>query len=136
MANAIPAAKAATTPATQESPKYANFRDFNSLVAEARILHQEVKAGEYGEYVAVTAVTRLKDGEDGVAVQFRSSAGILKLAKGGHLMPGRRIHLTGQIIGFASAYDKDGQLVPLSRPRLNLSGVTLQLGAKPKSAKA
>ena len=96
-------------------------------------MYTEVKSGEYGEYVAVTCVTNLKDGDDGISVQFRSSAGILKLAKAGHLMNGRRVHLTGQLAGFATSYEKDGSLVALQRPRLSLAGVSLQLGAKPKA---
>ena len=131
MATAITSA-----PATQEPKTYAVFRDFNSVSLEARIQHTELKAGENGEYVAVTAITNLRDGEDGVAIRFTSSAGILKLAKGGHLMPGRRVHLTGTIGGFESAYVKDGVLVPLQRPRLQLLGAQLMLGAKPKSASA
>ena len=129
------AAVAAPAPATQEqSPKYANFRDFNSVALEARITHVKIVPGQYGEYAAVTAVTNLKDGVEGVAVQFTSNAGILKLAKAGHLMAGRRVHLTGTLAGFASSYEKDGQLVPLQRPRMQLTGVQLKLGAKPRSA--
>lgn len=135
MANAISAATAATPATTAvEAPKYANFADFNTATFEARIQHVEVKAGQFGEYAAVTAITRLADGTDGVAVQFRSSQGILKLAKAGHLMPGRRVHLTGAIAGFASAYtNADGVVVPLQRPRLQLGSVQLTLGAKPRA---
>lgn len=122
-----------TAPATQEAPKYAVFRDFNNCVLEARIQHTEVRSGANGEYVTVTAITNLRDGEDGVAVRFTSSNGVLKLAKAGHLMPGRRVHLTGSLGGFESHYEKDGQAVPLARPRLQLTGVSLQLGAKPKA---
>ena len=96
---------------------YANFRDFNNIVVEARILHTEVKAGKYGEFVEVTAVTTLKDGEQGVAVRFISSNGALKLAKGGHLMNGRRVHITGQVSGFSSHYvNADGVIIQLQRP--------------------
>ncbi len=137
MANAI-AATTVATPATstEAAPKFANFRDFNSFAAECRVIHQEVKAGEFGEFVQVTCVTNLKDGAEGVAVQFRASTGILKLAKGGHLMPGRRVHVTGAITGFATSYLKDGQAVMLQRPRLNIAEVNLRLGAKPKKASA
>ncbi len=136
MATATTAAKAAT-PASTEAPKYAIFRDFNTVTFQARIQHTEVRSGDNGEYVAVTAITNLKDGADGVAVRFTSNAGILKLAKAQHLMPGRRVHLTGTISGFESAYtNADGLVVPLARPRLQLQGVQLMLGAKPGKAKA
>jgi hypothetical protein len=136
MATATTAAKAAT-PASTEAPKYAIFRDFNTVTFQARIQHTEVRSGDNGEYVTVTAITNLKDGVDGVAVRFTASTGILKLAKGGHLMPGRRVHLVGTIAAFESAYtNADGLVVPLARPRLQLQQVQLTLGAKPGKAKA
>ena len=136
MATAISAASAATpATSTEAAPKYAIFADFNTSTFQARVMHTELKAGENGEYVAVTCVTNLKDGADGVSVRFTSSAGILKLAKAGFLMKGRRVHLTGSIAGFESAYtNTDGLVVPLQRPRLQLQGVQPKLGAKPKSA--
>lgn len=131
------AATATTTaPATQEAPQFANFANFNELSLEARVTHTEVKAGEYGEFLSVTCITNLADGQDGVAIQFRDSGAALKLAKGGHLMKGRRVHLAGVLVGFESAYTKDGALVPLSRPRLRMQQVRVFLGAKPKSAQA
>ena len=133
MANATLAATAAA-PATQESPKYAVFRDFNNAAFEARVTHTELKAGKSGEYVAVTCITNLRDGQEGVAIRFTSSQGILKLAKGGHLMPGRRVHVTGSISSFETSYtNADGLVVPLARPRMQLQAVQLKLGAKPKA---
>lgn len=127
-----------SAPAAQEqsakSPGFASFRDFNSVVVEGRISHVKVVPGQYGEYAAVTCITNLKDGAEGITVQFTSAAGILKLVKAGHLMAGRRVHITGTLAGFASSYEKDGVLVPLQRPRMQLTGVQLKLGAKPKSA--
>jgi hypothetical protein len=134
MATATNTAAKAATPASTEAPKYAIFRDFNTSTFEARVMHTELKAGDNGEYAVVTCVTNLKDGADGVAVRFTSSTGVLKLVKGGFLMKGRRVHVTGTIAGFESAYEKDGLIVPLQRPRLNLQAVQLRLGAKPKSA--
>ena len=136
MATASSAASAATpATSTEAAPKYAIFRDFNTSTFQARVMHTELKAGQNGEYVAVTCVTNLKDGEDGIAIRFTSAAGILKLAKAGHLPKGRRVHLVGSIAGFESAYtNADGLVVPLARPRLSLQGVSLTLGAKPKAA--
>jgi hypothetical protein len=134
MATATTAAVAATATSTEAAPKYAIFRDFNTSTFEARVMHTELKAGDNGEYVAVTCVTNLKDGADGVALRFTASAGILKLAKAGHLMAGRRVHLVATISGFESAYtNADGLVVPLARPRLQLQQVQLTLGAKPKA---
>ena len=92
-----------------------------------------MKSGQYGEYVVVTAFTNLKDGGESVAIQFRSSGGTLKLAKGGHLMINRRIHVTGTVTGFATSYQKDGMTIALTRPRMELGSVTIQLGAKPRA---
>ena len=125
----------ATTAPTTEEKTYANYRDFNTFTCEARILHTEVKAGQYGEFVTVTAVTTLKDGEQGIAVKFISKNGALTLAKGGHLMKGRRIHLTGSVSGIESHYvNADGVVVPLQRPRLTVTDARVVLGAKPRSA--
>ena len=129
--------KTLATATKSDSPEYAIFRDFNTVVMEARIQFTEVKSGDNGEYVAVTAITNLKDGEKGVAVRFTSSNGVLKLAKGSHLMPGRRVHLTGTVVGFESHYtNKDGVIVGLERPRIQLQAVQLMLGAKPRSSQA
>ena len=125
----------ATSAAPAEEKTYANFRDFNTFTAEARVFHTEIKAGKYGEFVTVTAVTTLKDGEQGVAVKFISSNGALKLAKAGHLMNGRRIHITGSVSAIESHYvNADGLVVPLQRPRLTVGDARVTLGAKPRSA--
>ena len=122
------------TQTTEAPTQYAVFRDFNNVCMEARVQYVEIKAGDNGEYVAVTCITNLKDGEKGVAVRFTSNNGVLKLAKGSHLMPGRRVHLTGTIVGFETAYtNADGVIVPLDRGRLQLQAVQLKLGAKPKA---
>ena len=120
---------------TESKTEYAVFRDFNSFVAEARVQYVEIRSNENGEFVTVTAITNLKDGTPGVAVRFSSSNGVLKLAKAGHLMAGRRIHVTGSVTGFETAYtNKEGVVVPLERGRLQLGNASLQLGAKPRSA--
>ena len=121
--------------AVAEEKSYAVFRDFNTSTFEGGVQHVELKANANGEFVAVTVITNLKDGEKGVAVRFTSSNGILKLAKAGHLMPGRRVHITGSISEFKNAYtNADGVIVPLARPQIQLQAVQLMLGAKPRSA--
>jgi len=131
MAVATPAAVAATQ---STKPAFAVFRDFNNAAFEARVTHTELKVGDNGEYVAVTCITNLRDGQEGVAIRFTSNSGILKLAKGGHLMAGRRVHLTGSISGFETSYtNADGLVVPLQRGRMQLQAVQLKLGAKPKA---
>lgn len=130
--NSVPTSNSGDT--APEPKTYANFRDFNNATFEGRVLHTEIKTGQYGEFVEVTVATTLKDGDAGVAIRFVSSNGVLKLAKSGHLMTGCRVHITGTISGFESHYvNKDGVIVQLQRPRLNLTGVQLMLGAKPRT---
>ena len=130
--NSVPTTSAAPV---AEDKKYANFRDFNTVTCEGRVLHTEVRSGQYGEFANVTIATTLKDGEQGIAIQVTSSNGILKLAKGGHLMAGRRVHITGQMTEVSSHYvNADGLVIPLARPRMNITAATLKLGAKPRSA--
>ena len=126
-----------TSAPVAEDKTYAVFRDFNTVTFEGGVQYTELKANDNGEYVSVTVITNLKDGEKGVAVRFTSSNRILKLAKAGHLMPGRRVHITGSLVEFKNAYtDANGEVKPLERPQIQLQGVSLMLGAKPKSARA
>ena len=123
-----------STNAAAEKKAYVAFRDFNTFSCQARVNHTEVRSGDNGEYVTVTAITNLKDGEKGVAIRFSSSNGILKLAKNGHLMNGRRIHVTGSVSHFETHYvdKKTGEIVVLERARLGITSPSLILGAKPK----
>ena len=110
-----------------------NWADFNTLSLEGRIAHAEIKTSGDNEYVLVNVMTTLKDGTPGVTAQFSSSNGILTLARKGYLQKGRRVHVTGSLIGFETHYDKDGTPVVLQRGRVRLGDVRIKLGATPKS---
>jgi hypothetical protein len=126
---------ASTGSSSEDKKQYAVFADFNSMAMEARIQHMEIKVGKTGEYAAITAITNLKNGERGVAVRFVGFGSILSLAKAGHLVPGRRVHLTGNVTEIATSYvTQDGEFRPLERARMNMRDVTLKLGPLPKSA--
>lgn len=126
---------ASTGSSSEEKKQYVVFADFNSISMEARVQHVELKVGKTGEYVAVTAITNLKNGEKGVAVRFVGFNSILTLAKGGHLVPGRRVHLTGNVTDVATSYvTEDGEFRPLERARMSMRDVSLKLGPLPKSA--
>ena len=136
MANAttqsIPAnATIEMAPPTQERKQY---RDFNNTSFEARIANVEVVERDGDVWASVTAITNLDEDNPGVALVFNSTNGILALARAGHLMTGRRVHVAGVIKGVESHYTtKDGLVVPLKRARIRLVNASVQLGAKPRS---
>ena len=111
-----------------------NWADFNNVSLEGRISHAEIKTSENNEFVSVSVITTLKDGTDGVVVQFTSSNGILQLAKKGYLTKGRRVYVTGSLVGFETHYIKDGVATPLQRGRMRLADVRIKLGAKAKAS--
>ena len=111
-----------------------NWADFNNVSLEGRISHAEIKSSENNEWVSVSVITTLKDGTDGVVVQFTSSNGILSLAKKGYLTKGRRVYVTGSLVGFETHYIKDDVATPLQRGRMRLADVRIKLGAKAKAS--
>ena len=96
-----------------------------------------VASGQYGEFLAVTIITNLIDGDDGITVTFNDGAGLLSLHKQGYFDKGRRVHVTGAISGISEVYEKDGELQLRKRPQMTLDSKTVQvkLGAMPASDK-
>ena len=115
--------------------EYKSYRDFNNSCFEARISHVEIVEFDGAQWAAVTAITTLEDGTDGIQLQFNSSNGILALARAGHMSVGRRVHVTGAIKSVESHYvdSKTGQVVPLKRARIRLIETSVRLGPKPKA---
>ena len=93
----------------------------------------KVVDGQYGEFLAITIITNLVDGDDGITVTFNNSGGLLKLHKDGYFDKGRRVHVTGAITGISEVYEKDGELQLRKRPQLTLDSKTtsVKLGAAP-----
>ena len=116
---------------------YTVWADITSATIGGRLFHAELVTNNESEFLAITMITALRDGDaTGTQVKFNTSdAGLMKLFAGGHLPNGRRMTCLGRIKSVASHYvNKDGLVVPLKRPQMELKGVSLQLGAKPASS--
>jgi len=116
---------------------YTVWADVTSATISGRLFHAELVKNNESEFLSITMITALRDGDtDGTQVKFNTSdRGLMKLFAGGHLPNGRRMTAIGQIKSVSSHYvNKDGMVVPLKRPQMELKGVSLQLGAKPGSS--
>ena len=100
-----------------------SYAQFNSITITGRVSHAEVVEGKYGEFLAVTLLTELKDDAAAVAVQFNNTNGLLSLYKSGWLTNGRSVTVTGHLESFTELYfdKKSGKTKRLQRPRLQLS---------------
>ena len=105
---------------------------FEGIVADVT-----VAKGPYGEFAAITIITHLVDGDEGISVTFNNSNGLLKLHQQGYFDKGRRVHVTGAISGISEVYEKDGELHIRKRPLLTLDSMSAQvkLGALPSTDK-
>ena len=110
-----------------------SYAQFNTATFEGRVFDATIVDGQYGEFLAVTIITNLVDGDDGITVTFNNSGGLLKLHKDGYFDKGRRVHVTGAITGVSQVYEKDGELQLRKRPQLALDSktVNVKLGAAP-----
>ena len=108
------------------------YAQFNSLTITGRISHTEVVNGQYGEFLAVTLLTELKEEASAIAVQFNNSNGLLSLAKKGFLNNGRLMTVTGHLESFTELYfdKKAGKPKRLSRPRLQLKDAVVFAGGR------
>ena len=114
-----------------------SYSNFNTATFEGRVFDATVAQGAYGEFLAVTVITNLVDGDEGITITFNDGNGLLKLHKQGYFGKGRRVHVTGAISGISEVYDKDGELHVRKRPQLTLDSKTVQvkLGAAPATDK-
>ena len=95
-----------------------SYASFNTLTITGRVSHAELVDGKYGEFLAVTLLTELKDETPAVAVQFNNTNGLLSLYKGGYLNNGRSVTVTGHLESFTELYfdKKTGKTRRLQRP--------------------
>ena len=110
------------------------YAQFNVLTITGRVSHAEVVNGQYGEFLAVTLLSELKNDAPAVAIQFNNTNGLLSLFKNGYLNNGRLVTVTGHLESFTELYfdKKSGKTKRLQRPRLNLSkAVVLDGGMGP-----
>jgi len=114
-----------------------SYSNFNTVTFEGRVFDATVAKGQYGEFLAITIITNLVDGDDGITVTFNDGNGLLKLHQQGYFDKGRRVHVTGSLAGISEVYEKDGELQLRKRPQLTLDSKTVQvkLGAAPATDK-
>ena len=113
------------------------YAQFNVLTITGRVSHAEVVNGQYGEFLAVTLLSELKNDAPAVAIQFNNTNGLLSLFKNGYLNNGRLVTVTGHLESFTELYfdKKSGKTKRLQRPRLNLSKAVVLDGGMGPGAK-
>ena len=101
---------------------YKTYASFNTLSITGRMSHAEVVKGNNGDYLAVTLISELTDGSEGISVQFTTSNGLMSLFNSGYLNKGRMITVTGHLNKFEETYfnKQTGKRAILQRPRLSL----------------
>tara|TARA_Y100000401_G_scaffold67992_1_gene54469 strand:+ start:3714 stop:4199 length:486 start_codon:yes stop_codon:yes gene_type:complete len=117
------------------------YAQFNVLTISGRISHAELVDGKYGEFLAVTLLSELKDEADATAVQFNVTNGLLfNITKKGGDVTGRFLTVTGHLESFEVLFfdKKVGKFARLRRPRLTLGQATVLPGAlgAPKKTEA
>ena len=113
-----------------------SYASFNTVSIQARVYNTQVATGKYGDFLAVTLISNLADGDDGITITFNNSNGLMALAEKGHLPVGRQVTVTGAIAGISETYtNSDGEVQMRKRPELKLDGRTVQLhlGALPRT---
>ena len=116
---------------------YKTYAQFNTITITGRLSHAEVVEGNNGDYLAVTLISELTDGSEGVAVQFTTSNGLMSLFNSGYLNKGRMITVTGHLNKFEETYfnKKTGKRAILQRPRLTLGQAQVLHGGLGAGAK-
>ncbi len=106
-----------------------SYANFNSVTFQGRISNVDIVDGQYGEFIAVTVLSNMADGDDkAVSIVFNNSNGLLGLHKKGFLPVGRQVTLTGHISGVSETYEKDGELQLRKRPQISLTEVQIPTG--------
>ena len=116
---------------------YKTFASFNVLTITGRMSHCEVVKGGNGDYLAVTLISELTDGSEGIAVQFTTTNGLMSLFNKGYLQSGRMITVTGHLNKFEETYfnKQTGKRAILQRPRLTLGQAQVLHGGLGAGAK-
>ena len=114
-----------------------SFAMFNTLTITGRLSFAEVVNGNNGDYLAVTLISELTDGSEGIAVQFTTTNGLMSLFNSGYLQSGRMITVTGHLNKFEETYfnKKTGKRAILQRPRLTLGQAQVLHGGLGAGAK-
>jgi len=110
---------------------------FNTLTITGRLSFAEVVKGTNGDYLAVTLISELTDGSEGIAVSFTTNNGLMSLFNKGYLQSGRMITVTGHLNKFEETYfnKQTGKRAILQRPRLTLGQAQVLHGGLGAGAK-
>lgn len=112
---------------------YKSYSQFNSVSLQARVYNAEIVTTATGKFLAVTLITNLKDGDDGVTVTFNNSNGLMSLFEKGYLPNGRMVTVTGHIDNISETYtDKTGELKMRMRPQMHLVQAVAHVGPMPQ----
>jgi len=112
---------------------YKVYAQFNSVSIQARVYHAEVVTTATGKFLAVTLITNLKDGDEGITVTFNNSNGLMSLFEKGYLPNGRMVTVTGHINDVSETYtNKEGVLTMRQRPQIHLVQANAHVGPMPQ----
>ena len=110
---------------------YKVYANFNSFVADCRILNSEIVTRKNGDrFLAITAVTNGLNDDEGMNVTFNNSNGLMSLFEKGMLPKGRRITVTGHISTVRETYKDQatGEIRMLKRPEIKLVDAAIPTG--------
>ena len=112
---------------------YKTYAQFNSVSLQARVYNAEIVKTATGEFLAVTLITNLKDGDEGITVTFNNSNGLMSLFTKGYLPNGRMVTVTGHVDSISETYtDKAGELKLRMRPQMHLVQAVAHVGPMPQ----
>ena len=112
--------------------QFKTYGQFNSVSVQGRIFNADVVDGANGKFLAVTVITNLKDGDNGVTFTFNTTNGLMKLHEGGYLPNGRIVTVTGHIDSVSETYEnKAGETVMRQRPQIHLVQAQAHVGPMP-----
>ena len=98
------------------------------------VSYMEVATNEGSEFLVITMAVSDKSG-NGCRIKFNNANGLLSAFRNGTLVVGQELILTQwevRINTIRSHYVKDGQLIALKYPQMNLTNVRAIIGAPPQ----
>ena len=111
---------------------YKTYAQFNTVSFTGRVFNAELVNGKNGEFLAVTMITNLRDGDDGITVTFNNGNGLMSLFKKGYLPNGRILTVTGNMNDVSEVYDtKEGETKVRQRPQIHLVQAIAHVGPMP-----
>lgn len=110
-----------------------SYRQFNSASFTGRVASATIPQGR--DFGSVTLYTTIENDRE-ITLSFTVSGKLKEFIENGSLMAGRQVTVTGHISDVSQVYTKDGVIKMRKRPDIRLSGVSLELGALPKTARS